>query len=201
MDLTELIRIIVLAVEKYFFLERQKVLALYFDQANRHELAEAAQSINGRADCFSAVDIERVTGEYDALFVDYIPVNMVAEAALGLCISPWGRLAASMFSKNKPVFQLKKDPDSGVFSQACRALLKEHWARLSSLGVVLLDTGRGEAQVPAQNETVFTGNVFSRKDIFRYCGVNKIIVGKNVLITALAEETARELGIMLARQK
>ncbi|MDR0512385.1 MAG: hypothetical protein LBG93_04705 [Treponema sp.] len=201
MTLKELIRIIVQVVERYFFLERQKVLALYFDQANRQELMEAAKSINGRADCFSAADLERAAGDYDIVFVDYIPAHMVAEPALGLCVSPWGKLMAAMFIRSKPVFQLKKDPDSGSFSPACRALLKEHWLRLASLGVVLLDSEGGEAEITAQQETVYTGNVLSRGDVNRYAGVNKIVVGNNVLVTSLAGETARELGIELIRQK
>ena len=201
MTLKELIRIIVEAVERYFFLERQNVLALYFDQTNRHELTEAAQSINGRAECVSAADIEHITEEYDVVFVDYIPIHMVAEPALGLCVSPWGKLMASMFGRGKPVFQLKKAPDSGTFSPACRALLKEHWARLSSLGVILLDVVNDKAELSEKPEAVYTGNVLSREDIFLYRSNNKIVVGKNVLITALAEDTARELRIALVRQK
>jgi len=205
MTLEELVKIIVEAVERHFFLDRQKVLALCFDEANKAELLEAANSINGRADYFSAADIERVGDGYDAMFVDYIPIFGVAEPALGLCITPWGKLMAAMVSRSKPVFQLKKAPSSYEINPACRELLKEHWARLYSLGVVLLDNnaGGGHAgpKVPAKGEAVYAKNVLSRQDIYGYLGINRLVVGKDVVVTALAADTAKALKIELARQE
>jgi len=204
MTLEKLIAIIVEVVERHFFLERQKVLVLYFDQANRQELMDAANLINGKADCFSSADMDRIHGDYDVMFVDYIPVFAVAEAALGICISSWGKLMASMFSRGKPVFQLKKAPGSDGISQPCRKLLKEHWARLDSLGVILLDANAesvsGEEKGAAGEQAVYTRNVLSKRDIYAYDGISKLVVGKGVLVTALAEEMARYLKIKLIRQ-
>ena len=207
MTLEKLIQIIVEVVERHFFLERQKVLALCFDEANRQELMDAANSINGNADCFSSADLDRIHGDYDVMFVDYIPVFAVAEAALGICVSSWGRLMASMFSRSKPVFQLKKAPGSDGISQPCRKLLKEHWARLDSLGVILLDTldtneesFRGEEQEPIGEKVVYTKNLLSRRDVCAFNGINTLVVGKGVLVTALAEDMAKDLKIKLVRQ-
>jgi len=204
MTLEKLIQIIVEVVERHFFLERQKVLALCFDEANRSELMDAANLINGRADYVSSADMDRISGDYDVIFVDYIPIFAVAEAALGICITSWGKLMASMFSRSKPVFQLKKAPGSDGISQPCRKLLMEHWARLDSLGVILLDANAGsvssEEKGVAGEQAVYTRNVLSKRDIHAYDGISKLIVGRGVVVTALAEDTARDLKIKLIRQ-
>jgi hypothetical protein len=201
MTIEKLVKIIAETAAKYIFLERQNVLALCFDEANKAELMEAAQSINGRADYAAAAGIERICENYDALFVDYIPFPDVAEAALGLALSPWGRLAGGMLARGKPVFQLKKTPGSGELSPPYRAVLKGYWKQLYFLGVVLLDSGKPPAGTgKGRKEKQYTKNVLSRQDLFDCGGVDRLIVAGGVVVTALAADTARAMNIELVRQ-
>lgn len=204
MTFEELIKIIVETVTKYFFLERQKVAALCFDEVNKTALMEAAQSINGRADYFSGSDIERIAGTYDVMFVDYIRFPDAAEAALGLAFSPWGRLMGNMLAQGKPVFQLKKTPGSRELSPAYRAMLKGYWKQLYALGVRLLDADGTSGAVTteaAQTEAVYTGNVLSRKDLFAYANGGRLVLGKDVVVTDLAADTAKLMNIDIIRLK
>jgi hypothetical protein len=204
MTIEELVKIIAETVTKYMFLERQRVLAVCFDDANRAALLEAAQTVNGRADFFSGGAIERITGDYDVMFVDYIRFPDVAEAALGLAFSPWGALAGKMLSRGRPVFQLTKTPGSGELSPACRTALKGYWKRLYSLGVRLLDTGGnsgGETKGEAKKEAAYTKNVLSRQDLFAYAGAERLRIGRGVVVTSLAADTARDMGIQIVRQE
>jgi hypothetical protein len=200
MTIEELIKIIVETVTKYIFLDRQKVLALCFDEANKTELMEAARCINGRADYISGGDIERAGGDYDILFVDYIRFPDVAEAALGLAFSPWGKLIGGMVAGGKPVFQLKKTPGSAELNPACRTVLKGYWKQLYSLGVVLLNSG-GSGTAEAGKELLYTGNVLSRRDIFACSGAGRIVIGGKVVVTALAADEARARNIEIVRQE
>jgi hypothetical protein len=204
MTIEDLVRIIAETVAKYIFLERQKVLALCYDEANKPELLEAARSINGRADYVAANDIERVGENYDIMFVDYIRFPDVAEAALGLAFSPWGRLVGGMVSRGKPVFQLKKTPGSGELNPAYRALLKGYWKQLYSLGLVLLDSeysAPGGDAGKAVEETRYTGNVLSRQDLFKYTRGGRIVIARGVLVTALAADTAKAMNIEIVSQE
>jgi hypothetical protein len=199
MTIEELVKIIIETVTKDLLLDRQKVLALCFDEANKTELMEAACSINGRADYAAGSDIERIAEDYDVLFVDYIRFPDVAEAALGLAFTPWGRLMGGMVARGKPVFQLKKTPGSGDLNPVCRAVLKTYWKRLNSLGVVLLDSG-GSASGGAGKEALYTGNVLSRQDIIAYSNADRIVIGRDVVVTALAADEARAGNIELVRR-
>jgi hypothetical protein len=199
MVIEELVKIIVETVTKYILLDRQKVLALCFDEANKTELMEAACSINGRADYVPGSDIERVSDDYDVLFVDYIRFPDVAEAALGLAFSPWGRLIGGMVVKGKPVFQLKKTPGSRELNPACRAVLKAYWKRLYSLGVVLLDSGNS-APGGAGKEALYAGNVLSRQDLIAYSNADRIVIGREGVVTALAADEARARNIEIVRR-
>jgi hypothetical protein len=204
MTIEELVKIIVEIVAKYMFLERQRVLAVCFDDANSAALLEAAQTINGRADFFSGGAIERITGDYDVMFVDYIRFPDAAEAALGLAFSPWGALAGKMLSRGKPVFQLIKTPGSGELSPACRTMMKGCWKQLYALGARLLDTGGtggGETKGEAENEAAYTKNVLARQDLFAYAGAARLLIGRDVVVTSLAADTARDMGIQIVRQE
>ncbi|MDR2551582.1 MAG: hypothetical protein LBD31_00225 [Treponema sp.] len=207
MTFEDLIKIIVEAVTKYLFLERRKVLALCFDGENKTELMEAAQSINGRADYFSGGDIEKINGDYDVMFVDYMPLSGLAEAALGLTISPWGRLMGTMLIRGRTVFQLKKAPESGDITPAYLELLRAYWTQLHKLGVVFLNSGigrvsgkTGEAPVLGKKD-VYIKNVLSRQDLMAYVGTDRLLVGRDVLVTALAADTARAMKINIVKQK
>jgi hypothetical protein len=204
MTIEEVVKIIVEAVTKYMFLDRQKVLALCFDEANKISLMEVAQSINGRADYFSGGDIERITGDYDVMFVDYIRFPDVAEAALGLAFSPWGALMGRMLSRGKSVFQLKKAPGSGDMSPACRTMLKTYWKQLYSLGVVLLETsgsgGEPKGGEP-KNDAVYTRNVLSRQDLFAYTGAKRLFIGRDVVVTTLAADAAKAINMEIVRME
>ena len=206
MTTEELIKIIVETVTKYIFLDRQKVLALCFDEANKTELLEAARSINGRADYIPADGIARAGDDYDVMFVDHIRFPDVAEAALGLAFSPWGRLIGGMVSRGKPVFQLKKTPGSGELNPACRDVLKGYWKKLYSLGVVLLDSGGpapsgGGGRPGAVKDTPYAGNVLSRRDLLRHTREGRLAIARGVLVTALAADTARDRNIEIVRQE
>jgi hypothetical protein len=200
MAIEELIRIIVETVTKYILLDRQKVLALCFDEANKAELMEAACSINGRADYVAGGDIEHIVEDYDVLFVDYIRFPDVAEAALGLAFSPWGRLIGSMVTRRKSVFQLKKTPGSRDLNPACRTMLKAYWKQLYSLGVVLLDSG-GSAPGGTGKESIYTGNVLSRRELLACSGTDRIVIGREVVVTALAADEARARNIEIIRRR
>lgn len=204
MTIKELVEIIAGIAARYLFLERQKVLALGFDEANRTALIEAAQTINGRVDYFSSGAIDCITGEYDVMFVDYIRCPNAAEAALGLAFSPWGVLAGRMLSRGKPVFQLKKMPGSEELSPAYRALMKGYWKRLYSLGVRLLDEGRtggGLDDGVVKKEAAYTKNVLSRQDLLAFPGVERILLGKGVVVTSLAADTAKAMHIQIVKQE
>jgi hypothetical protein len=204
MTIEELESIVVETVKKYILLDRQKVLALCFDETNKAELLEAARSINGRADYVPCGDIERAGEDYDVMFVDYIRFPDVAEAALGLAFSPWGRLVGSMIVRGKPVFQLKKTPGSGQLSPACRAVLKGYWKQLYSLGVTLLDSGvssDGGVQGEVKKEALYNGNVLSRRDIFAFPNADRIVIGREVLVTALAADEAQARNMEIVRRE
>ncbi|MDR0599022.1 MAG: hypothetical protein LBG84_02925 [Treponema sp.] len=211
MTIEELVKIIAETIAKYLYLDSQRVLALCFDEANKGELLEAARSVNGRADYVFGPEIGRVTGDYDVLFVDYIPFPHAAEAALGLAFSPWGALAGKMAAGGKRIFQLKRAPGGGEMNPECRKMLKEYWARLYSLGVRLLDAGspveasRGAAPAvetgSVGESAVYAKGLLSRRDLFDYPGIKQLIVGKDVLVTALAEDTARAMKIEIVRRK
>jgi hypothetical protein len=199
MVIEELVKIIVETVTKYILLDRQKVLALCFDEANKTELMEAACSINGRADYAAGSGIERVGDDYDVLFVDYIRFPDVAEAALGLAFSPWGRLVGGMVARGKPVFQLKKTPGSRELSPAYRTVLRAYWKQLYSLGVVLLDSG-DSVSGGAGKEVLYTGNVLSRRDLAACSNAGRIVIGREVVVTALAADEARARNIEIVRR-
>jgi hypothetical protein len=200
MTIEELVKIIAEAVAKYIFLDQQKVLALCFDEANRTELLEAARSVNGRADYVPASGMEGIREDYDVMFVDHIRFPDLAEAALALAFSPWGRLIGGMLSRGKPVFQLKKTPGSGLLGPACRTVLKGYWRQLASLGVVLLDSG-GAPVGGAEREILHSGNVLSRRDLFVFPGADRIVIGREALVTALAADEARARGIEIVRRE
>ena len=204
MTIEELARIVAETVTKYIFLERQRVLALCFDEANKTELLEAARSINGKADYVAASNIDSAGENYDVMFVDYIRFPDVAEAALGLAFSPWGRLAGGMVSRGKPVFQLKKTPGSAELNPACRAALGCYWKQLDSLGVVLLDSGGPDPAGAADRgvkETPYAGNVLSRRDLLRHTREGRLVIARGVLVTALAADTARDRNIEIVRRE
>jgi hypothetical protein len=161
---------------------------------------EAARCINGRADYVPASDIERAGEDYDVMFVDYIRFPDVAEAALGLAFSPWGRLIGGMVARRQPVFQLKKTPGSGDLNPACRTVLKGYWKQLYSLGVVLLDSGDTSAS-RVKGETLYTGNVLSRQDLIAYSNADRIVIGREVVVTALAADEARARNIEIVRRE
>jgi hypothetical protein len=200
MTIEELVKIIVETVTKYIFLDRQKVLALCFDETNKTELMEAARCVNGRADYVPGSEIERAGEDYDVMFVDYIRFPDVAEAALGLAFSPWGRLIGGMVARGKPVFQLKKTPGSGELNPACRTVLKGYWKQLYSLGVVLLDSGYSSAG-GVKGEILYTGNVLSRRDIFACSNADRIVIGRDVVVTALAADEARARSMEIVRRE
>jgi hypothetical protein len=200
MTIEELVKIIVETVTKYLFLDRQKVLALCFDEANKTELMEAARCVNGKADYIPGGDIERAGGDYDVLFVDYIRFPDVAEAALGLAFSPWGRLIGGMLAGGKSVFQLKKTPGSRDLNPACRTVLKRYWKQLYLLGVVLLDSG-GSSAGGVKKDLLYAGNVFSRQDLFACSNADRVVVGREVVVTALAADEARARNIEIVRQE
>jgi hypothetical protein len=199
MTIEELVKIIAETVTKYILLDRQKVLALCFDEANKTELMEAARSINGRADYVPGTDIERIGESYDVMFVDYIRFPDVAEAALGLAFSHWGRLIGGMVARGKPVFQLKKTPGSRELNPACRNVLKGYWKQLYLLGVVLLDSG-GSAAGGAAKEILYTGNVLSRQNLLACSKADRIVIGREVAVTALAADEARARNIEIVRR-
>lgn len=198
MTLEELVKIIAEIAAKYLILDRQRVLALGHDEANRAELMEAAQSINGRADYVARRDLEWVSGVYDAVFVDYIPFPDAAEAALGLAFSPWGRLMAGTLSRGKPVFQLKRSPGSGELSPAYREMMKGCWKQLYALGVRLLEGGRLDNRA-GKSEAVYVKNVLSRQDLAAYAKAGRIVLGKGVVVTALAADAAKAMHIEIVR--
>jgi hypothetical protein len=210
MDLRELIKIIVEVVDHYLAVSRLKVLAVSFDEENggsgREEVLKAAWTINGEAvfsgadACNSAVD----GGAVDVLFVDYIPFSVAAEIALGLAVSPFGILAHRVLARGKPVFVLKKAPGSDTLRGAYRELYKNYWRAIASFGVVLLPREKAEdtgVKAARNGAAVYEKNVLSRSDIFKYANAEKLIVGKDVVITDLARDTAKKMNIKIERRQ
>jgi hypothetical protein len=105
-----------------------------------------------------------------------------------------------MVAGGKPVFQLKKTPGSGELNPACRTVLKAYWKRLYSLGVVLLDSG-DSASGGAGKEALYTGNVLSRQDLIAYSNANRIVIGREVVVTVLAADEARARNIEIVRRE
>jgi hypothetical protein len=66
--------------------------------------------------------------------------------------------------------------------------------------VVLLDSG-GSASGGAGKEALYTGNVLSRQDLIAYSDADRIVIGRDVVVTALAVDEARARNIEMVRRK
>jgi hypothetical protein len=219
MEMTEerLKQIIVETVEQYLAVQRLKVYAVSFGDddgcksARHEELLAVAKGINGKSDfskasaCMQNIDPHKI----DILFVDYLPLHVAAEISMGLALSPFGMLAHYMLALGKPIFVLNKDPWCHPAAGAYRNVYKQHWATLAGFGIPLLNTeamaaatapaaGTPAAEAPSGDCLRINKNVLSRTDVVN-CKVKKIVVGKETLITALARDVAKSMGIAITR--
>jgi hypothetical protein len=201
MTLEELIRIVVETVERVIKLNRIKIIAYVFDQANVVETLEAAGVINGSAQLLSPKFDSSPTHDCgDILFLDYIPIEYLPKLALGICDNSLCRLINSMIASGKPIYVLKKSPEmSQKSSAAFKALLDTYSSLLKNYGFIFLepeDTPECADSTPYH----FTGNVLSLKELQNCSAGGKIIVEPKCVITTLAAETAKNMNVTIIRQ-
>jgi hypothetical protein len=208
----ELIKIIIEVIEKQqsFSKGKARILATAVDEADRADVLAAATQVSGDVTFVPLNGLDGVKEPYDMLFFDYVALDQAAEFALGLTITPLGRKVFEFLSRGKPTYILKKDPKSPETKPLYRTLLKRHWAALAELGMGVCHgdwlsalqarCGGGDTGAAKVSRAKYTKNVLSRADLADYEGAGKIVVSKDVVVTCLAAETAKKMGIDIVRE-
>jgi hypothetical protein len=204
----ELVKIILEVIEKQQSFSKAKILATAVDEADRADVLAQASLVGGEVTYVPLSGLDGITETYDMFFFDYVPLTQAAEFALGLNITPLGRKVFEYMSRGKPTYILKKDPKSPETKPLYRTLLKRHWAALAELGMGVchgdwLSALKGKQDcgdcAASSNTVKYTKNVLSRADLADYASVGKIVICKDVVVTCLASETAKKLGIDIVR--
>jgi hypothetical protein len=203
----ELIKIVIEVVEKQRTLTRAKILATAVDEADKADVLAQASLVSSDVTFVPVSGLDGVTDTFDMLFFDYVPLCQAAEFALGLTVTPLGRRVFEFLSRGKPTYILKKDPRSAEVKPAYRTLLKKHWGALAELGMgvchgdwlATLQGVQGSGGSTSVNTAKYVKNVLAREDLPEYASAGKIVVGKNVVVTCLAAETAKKMGIDIVR--
>jgi hypothetical protein len=208
-----LTEIIIEEAQYYLAMSKLNIASASFDSANKNILLNAAQSVNGKA-AFAAAsepqELEKLNGS-DILFVDYLPLPIAAEIALGLTLSPFGKLAFNLLSCGKTIIALFGAPESQNLKGAYRSLYECYWNRLAAFGVIYLGVAcagqskngacAGQDKQTNAGGKVYRGKVLSRQDLLHYGGEGKIVIGKDVIVTSLALDIARDKNIQIIRTK
>jgi hypothetical protein len=201
----ELMNIITAVVEEQLALSKKRVLAVACKNDNKDALLAAARGINGNADYCLLADLDKAARNYDVFFVDYLSNATLAEVALGLGLSQLGQWVGAYLGHRKPVFvTCQKRFAGGV--PAYDALFDQYRQTVEAYGVVFLD-GAAPAKVeqPSAPSVItaglYTKNVLSKADLYPYRSAGKVVVGKNVLVTTLAADAARDMKIAITRQE
>lgn len=201
-----LTEIIIEEVQYYLAIAKMKIASVSFSgqSAQKDALLKAARSINGETSFAAADDIQEIEklSVADILFVDYLPLPTAAEIALGLTISPFGKLAFNLLSCGKPIFALFATPESQNLKGAYKSLYECYWNRLAAFGVIYLGGVACSGQdKQASNGKIYKGKVLSRQELLNYSGEGRIVVGKDVVITSLALDLAKDKNIQIIKAK
>jgi hypothetical protein len=210
----ELVKIITEVIESQRAFSKAKILATAVDEADKADVLAAATQVSDDVTFVPMSGLDGVTENYDMLFFDYVALDQAAEFALGLTITPLGRKVFAFLSRGKPTYILKKDPKSPETKPRYRTLLKRHWGALAELGMGVCH-GDWLAQLKekcscgcdcgcsggaSSNTVKYTKNVLSRADVAEYASAGKIVICKDVVVTCLAAETAKKMGIDIVRE-
>ena len=201
MTLHKLIEIVSEAVERAMYLSCLHVEALSFNERNRELVRRAACSINGTADVF--VFDNRQTPLPDALVVDAIPDALLPRLALGLFEDELSRSLFRLIKNEVPILVLSQYGCMERLPRGLAGLRTSYLKMLEGYGVVFLDQMRSmpvSGACPSVKDAVFRENVLSRQTLLRHSSSGSLVLGPDVLVTNLAEETARDMGITIIRE-
>ena len=201
MTLHKLIEIVAEAVERAMYLSCLHVEALSFNERNRELVRRAACSINGMADVF--VFDNRQTPLPDALVVDAIPDALLPRLALGLFEDELSRSLFRLIKNEVPILVLSQYGCMERLPRGLAGLRTSYLKMLEGYGVVFLDQMRSmpvSGACASVKDAVFRENVLSRQTLLRHSSSGSLVLGPDVLVTNLAEETARDMGITIIRE-
>ena len=201
MTLHKLIEIVAEAFERVMYLSRLHVEMLSFNERNRELIRRAACSINGAADVF--VFENRQTPRPDVLVIDAIPDALLPRLALGLFEDELSRSLFGLIRNEVPILVLCQYGSMERLPQGLAGLTACYLEILKGYGVVFLDQMRSRpvsGACPPSKDAVFRENVLSRQALLNCGSSGNLVLGSNVLVTNLAEETARDMRITIIRE-
>jgi hypothetical protein len=150
----------------------------------------------------------------DILFVDYLPSGLIPKLALGIDEAPFSACFNRMILNGCKIFVLKSDPaESEKTPTAFRELLAGYRQTLKSYGYIFFNYmffNSGVPALPGQNtqktpqsakdaDFVFNGSVFCRDDLYRYAPGGNAVLGKDVRVTPMALDCAKDMNITIMR--
>jgi len=201
MTLHKLIEIVAEAVERAICLSRLHVEVLSFNERNRELVRRAACSINGATDVF--VFKNRQAPPPDVLVIDAIPSAILPRLALGLFEDELSRSMFGLIRNEIPILVLCQYSSMERLPRGLAGLMVSYLEMLKGYGVVFLDQTRPRptyGACPSGKDAVFRENVLSRQALLHRGSSGSLVLGPDVLVTNLAEETARDMGITIFRE-
>jgi len=201
MTLHKIIEIVADAVERTLCLSRLHVEGLSFNERNRELVRRAACSINGASDVF--VFENRQAPPPDVVVIDAIPSALLPRLALGLFEDELSRGLFGLIRNEVPILVLCQYGSMERLPRGLAGLTAFYLEMLKGYGVVFLDQMRSEPGYGAcqsGQDAVFRENVLSRQALLRRGSSGSLVLSPGVVVTNLAEETARDMGITIIRE-
>ncbi|MEA4988799.1 MAG: flavoprotein [Anaerovorax sp.] len=173
---------------------------------------------------------ELLVKEFGTVIVPTMTRNTAAKIACGIADSPASRFISNALMKGKNVIiaidgccpDNKENIENGYrMTETLKAQLRDNMKKMASYGAYLttadhlydstvrkvfqeMSTDQESVENTANGKkaecTVLSNKVIGNSDIIINSGFQKIIIGKNALVTKLAEDTAKKNKIQLIRE-
>lgn len=208
MTLEDLIKIVVLEIDKYFYKNNLKVVGILFEDKNIDLLKTNMSYINDNGQIFNKNNIEEINFSTDIVFLDYIPIEYVPKIALGIVDDNFTKFISTCLFNGTKIYVLKKGnyiTTNATFSY--KTLFKNYYGMIASYGFTLLDNNTMKTFSLNKNEIneiktenkVYGKKFLTRLDLINNVIDNKIAISKDVIITDYALEYANNLKIEIIK--
>ncbi|MCL1997124.1 MAG: hypothetical protein FWG63_13075 [Defluviitaleaceae bacterium] len=206
MTIRDLIKIIIVAVERVLFLENLRVKAIVFNKENTALVNTAMGKINTKGDVYEKIPSNDETDIlFDILFIDEMPLRYYSSVALGMGHDPFTLFVQKALAQNKKIVILK-EPQK-IENKNYKMLIENYKRILVSYGVIFAGDIAGSCTHPdiysyAENcGSVYEGNVLSATDILNLSKTTNIIyIDDTTIVTALAYEQAASVGVTIEKR-